>query len=290
MNITIIGGGEVGCIYAEAIYHAGYKIQLCTPRPNEKVLKLVSENKITLFTQIDGWLNNTDIAICCTPGSAALEVAKETISFLKKGKLFADFSTSSPDNKIESAALSASKEIFFVDVAIMGSMDLHKAHTPLICSGNGTEKIVTLMQKIGTPIRILPDSKVGDAAFLKLLRSVFMKGLSALTIECVVAAKYYGLKDVLYENLADLDKTPISEFLDMFLRHHVVHACRQRVEVAEASKQLKSSNLPVQLLPAIESLFATTCEFIKKHPLENKKPTTEEALDWLIKTRYEHGI
>ncbi len=285
MNITIIGGGEVGCVYAEAIYHAGYKVQLCTPRPSEKVLKLASEDKITLHTKIDTWLNDTDIVICCTPGSVARTVAKETIPFLKKGKLFADFSTCAPDNKIEAASLAISKEIFFIDVAIMGSIDLHQARTPLLCSGNGTEKIIAFMQKIGAPIRALPNSKVGDATFLKLLRSIFMKGLSALTIECVVAAEYYGLKEALYESLIDFDQTPIREFLDMFLRRHVVHACRQRDEVAEAEKQLKSSGLPVQLLPAIESLFETTCEFIKKNPIKNEKPTTEEALDWLIRTR-----
>ncbi|HSW69450.1 MAG TPA: NAD(P)-binding domain-containing protein [Gammaproteobacteria bacterium] len=285
LNITIIGCGEVGYAYAEAISKIGYKLQLCTPRPSERILKLASDNNIKLHKQFGDWLNNTDIVICCTPGSAALSVAKEVVLFLKKGALFADFSTTSPENKIKAASLARSKEISFVDVAIMGSVNLHQASTPLLFAGNETEKIVTVMQKIGATIRVLENGKVGDAAFIKLLRSIFMKGLSALTIECVVAAQYYGVKELLYETLSDLNQTPISEFLDMFLRHHVVHACRQRHEVAEAAQQLKSSGLPLQMLPAIEDLFATTCEFIKMDPIDHKNPTTEEALVWLLKTR-----
>lgn len=90
---------------------------------------------------------------------------------------------------------------------------------------------------------------------------------------------------MLYEILSDLDKTPLSDFLDMLLRNHVTHSCRQRHEIAEATKQLKFSGLPVQLLPAIEELFATTCEYSKIDPIKTKNPTTEEALNWLLKTR-----
>jgi 3-hydroxyisobutyrate dehydrogenase len=285
MNIAIIGCGEVGYTYAEAISNLKYSLQLCTPRPNEKILKFISEKNIALHTKTDDWLNHIDILISCTPGSAALSVAKEVIPFLKNGSTFADFSSSAPGDKNEAALLAAKKDVSFIDIAIMGSIHLHQARTPLVCAGNGAEKIVTLMQEMGAEIRVLPNSKVGDAAFLKLLRSVFMKGLAALTVECTVAAQYYGVKELLYEMLSDMDKTPLNEFLDMLLRHHVVHACRQQHEVAEAAKQLKSSDLPVQLLPAIEALHATTCEYSKTHPINIENPTTKEALDWLLKTR-----
>jgi 3-hydroxyisobutyrate dehydrogenase-like beta-hydroxyacid dehydrogenase len=114
MNIAIIGCGEVGYFYAEAISAAGYSLQLCTPRPSEKILKLVSEKNTILHKQISDWLSNIDILISCTPGSVALAVAKEAIPFLKTGALFSDFSSSSPDDKREAASLAAAKEIFFM--------------------------------------------------------------------------------------------------------------------------------------------------------------------------------
>lgn len=285
MNITIIGCGEVGYIYAKALANTGHLLQLCTPRPSDKIVKLISETNIQLHTKINDWIYNSDTVISCTPGSTSLSVARETIPFLKRGAIFADFSTSSPQDKREGAALATTRNIYFVDVAIMGSIDLNQEKTSLLCSGDGAETIAKLMQELGASARVLPGKKAGDAISLKLLRTIFMKGLSALTVECVVAAQHHGVKELLYESLSDLDKTPINDFLDMLLRNHVSHACRQQHEIAEVTKQLKLSGLPVQLLPAIEALFAKTCESNRTDPINTKNPTTEEALDWLLETR-----
>ncbi len=83
--------------------------------------------------------------------------------------------------------------------------------------------------------------------------------------------------------MSDLDNTPLQNFLDMLIRNHVTHACRQRDEITKSIEQLKFSGLPVRVLPAVESLFATTCELRKNYPLETKNLTTEEALNWLMK-------
>src|SRR3990167_2298903 len=288
MKIAIIGCGEVGYLYAVALIEAGYTVQLCAPRPSEKVLKLVSDKNITLHREISAWLKEIDIVISCVPGSTALSVTKEAILFLTRGATFADFSSSSSSDKQEAANIASSKNISFSDVVIMGGVDLSGAKTPLLCAGDGSEKIVTVMKKIDAPIRLLENAKAGDAASLKLLRTVFMKGLSALTVECFVAAESQGVKKLLYEILSDFDKTPLNEFLDMLLRNHVTHACRQQHEISDAIAQLKSAGLPVQLLPSIKALFAITCENIKSNPIETKNPTTEEALKWLIKTRINH--
>ena len=285
MKIAIIGCGEVGYLYAVALIDAGYALQLCAPRPSEKVLQLASDKNITLHKEINTWLKEIDVVISCVPGSTSLSVSKETIPFLKHGATFTDFSSSSSNDKREASLISKSNNISFADVVIMGSVDLSGAKTPLLCAGTGSEKIVSIMKKLDTPIRVLENAKAGDAASLKLLRTVFMKGLSALTVECIVAAEAQGVKKLLYEILSDFDNTPLSEFLDMMLRNHVTHACRQQHEIHEATMQLKSAGLPVQLLPAIEALFASTCENIKSNPFENKNPTTEEALSWLIDTR-----
>lgn len=287
MNIAIIGCGEVGCLYAVALIDAGYTLQLCAPRPTEKVLKLASSKNIILHKEINTWLKEIDIVISCVPGSQSLSVANEAIPFLKNGATFADFSSSSANNKRKAAELAESKKIFFVDVVITGGVSLTKERTALLCAGNGSEKIVPLMEKLKAPIRVLPDAKSGDAASLKLLRTVFTKGLSALAVECIVAAEYHGVKELLYDILSDFDETPLTEHLDRLLCNHVKHACRQRNEIVDAQEQLKSAGLPVQMLPSIKALFETTCENTKSNPIENKNPTIEEALKWLIKTRVE---
>lgn len=71
MNISIIGCGEVGYLYAVALIDAGYTVQLCAPRPSEKILNLVSEKNIILHRKIDFWLKNSGIVISSVPGSVS---------------------------------------------------------------------------------------------------------------------------------------------------------------------------------------------------------------------------
>jgi 3-hydroxyisobutyrate dehydrogenase len=173
---------------------------------------------------------------------------------------------------------------------IMGGVNLTGMNTPLLCAGEKTEKIVALIEKLGAPIRVLSAARAGDAASLKLLRTVFTKGLSALAVECIVAARHHGVKDLLYDVLSDIDQTPLREFLDILLRNHVVHACRQRQEIAEATHQLQNMGMESIMLPAIEALFATTCNAINTEPCHAVNPTTEEALAWLLKIRSKNGL
>ncbi len=288
MNIAIIGCGEVGCMYAAAFANAGQALTLCAPRPTEKVQQLVNQYQLPLHLQLGEWLSQIDIVICCTPNTAALTVAQEALPFLKSGVVFADFSSAAAERKREAAALAQANEILFVDVVIMGSVDAGGIATPLLCAGKGSEVVAALMRTVNAPIKVLANGKVGEAAALKLLRSAFTKGLMALTVECVVAAESQGVKAVFYELLSDLDKNPFTELLDRLLRSHVVHACRQRQEVADAAAQFRDFGLSTQLLSAVEAVFASTCERIKFQPTPSKNPSTEEALTWLLKNNSFH--
>jgi 3-hydroxyisobutyrate dehydrogenase-like beta-hydroxyacid dehydrogenase len=72
----------------------------------------------------------------------------------------------------------------FVDVAITGAVQLHGAKTPLLCTGEKAGEVAELFTRLGTPIQVV-GRRPGDAAALKLLRSIFTKGLKALSIECL---------------------------------------------------------------------------------------------------------
>jgi len=245
----------------------------------------VSTLDISLHNTPGQWLNEIDVVISCVPGSQSLPVAKEIIPFLKKSSLFSDFSSASPQDKKLAAKVGRNHYVDYADVVIMGGVDLTKEKTPLLCASTHPEKIIEIMKKFGTPMRILPSAKPGDAASLKLLRTVFMKGLSALTVECMTAAKHQGVKSLLYEILSDFDKTPLSEFLDMLIKNHVMHACRQVHEIHDANKQLNQIGFETQVMPAVEKLFQKTCDHAQLQKLKHENLTTEDSLKWLIETR-----
>jgi hypothetical protein len=167
----------------------------------------------------------------------------------------------------------------------MGAIALTGPRTPLLCAGQGADRISHLMTEIGAPVRVLEDAAAGDAASLKLLRTIFTKGLEALAVECLVAAELQGVRQQLYEVLSDIDRTPLKDFLEALIRTHVVHAGRRMHEVAEAEEQLRLAGLPVQVLPGVRALFAQTLETLGRQPILDPAPSSEFALNWLLRTR-----
>jgi 3-hydroxyisobutyrate dehydrogenase len=87
---------------------------------------------------------------------------------------------------------------------------------------------------VKAPVTILQGAAPGDAMTLKLLRSIFMKELEALTVETFVLAHRLNLVNALHDNLKDFDDAPLRGFLEMLLRTHVLHAERRLQEVEEA--------------------------------------------------------
>ena len=98
---------------------------------------------------------------------------------------------------------------------------------------------------------------------LKLLRSVMTKGMESLAVECMVAAERMGLRASLYEVLADIDRTPLTAFMDSFVRSHVLHAPRRLAEVREARDQLHEAGLEPLVLNGVEQLFDRTTRGIQ---------------------------
>jgi 3-hydroxyisobutyrate dehydrogenase len=151
LNIVIIGCGEVGYLYASALANLGCSLSLCAPRPSERVIQLVSENQnTTLYKNLGAWLKNAEIVISCTPGMVALDVASEAITFLKKGAVYADFSTSSPEQKQQAALLAESKEIYFAD-CYHGRRQFNRDEYPIIMCWGKNGKNRRIDRKIRRP-------------------------------------------------------------------------------------------------------------------------------------------
>jgi 3-hydroxyisobutyrate dehydrogenase-like beta-hydroxyacid dehydrogenase len=83
------------------------------------------------------------------------------------------------------------------------------------------------------PIDVV-SARPGDAAALKLLRSVFMKGVAASAIESVRAAEAAGQAEWLKQEIAAVIGRPL---LDRLLVGSRAHAIR-RVEEMEAARDL----------------------------------------------------
>ena len=262
MKIALIGCGEVGHCYAQAWQAAGHEIvAVCELREDDEMRARVQGYGATLHALPGAWLAEADLVVSAVFGYVAQAVAAQALPHLNRQALFADFTTASAADMRAAAAVAAACEVPFADVAIMGAIALLGARTPLLTAGTGAERVVAFAQSCGISAQAI-DGQAGDAVQLKLLRSIMTKGMESLAVECLVAAEKLGLRAALIDVLGDIDRTPLTKFMDSFVCSHVLHAPRRLAEVREARDQLTEAGLQPLVLDGVERLFARTAQGI----------------------------
>lgn len=283
MELAIIGCGEVGRIYARAAA-AHFDVVLCDTRPAPAARELARELDVALHEDIGPWLARADRVWSCVTGDVAATVTEHAAPYVRAGAVYVDMSTATPVDKLHSADLLRRGGADYADAVIMGAVGMSGLNTALLASGSAADTAVADFALIGAPARALPDSRPGDAAALKLLRTVLTKGIEALAVECLVAAERQGVRTELYEVLADIDAQGFTKFLDGVVRTHLLHAERRLHEVERAVDQLDSAHLPSSVLAGTRTLYERTVGSIATDPpTSTDVDSIDSALAWLLR-------
>jgi 3-hydroxyisobutyrate dehydrogenase-like beta-hydroxyacid dehydrogenase len=188
-----------------------------------------------------------DAVLSVNAARVALDAAASALPALLPGALYADLNTAAPKLKRELAALAADAGVSFVDVALLGPVPARGLGTPALASGPGARAFAERFGPLGMPVEVV-SATAGDAAALKLLRSVFMKGLAAAALESVEGAEALGQAEWLRREIAAVIGEPL---LDRLLEGSARHAAR-RTDEMEAARDLLTA-LGVQPLVASAS-------------------------------------
>ncbi len=138
------------------------------------------------------------------------------------------------------------------------------------------------MEQAGGRVTLIEGGSAGDAISLKILRSVFTKGMEALCVELLISAQKQGVREKLYQQLDDIDQTPLRDFIDMLVRTHVVHAGRRAHEVHDATNELAQQGITSLVLPGVEQRFRDTANKLETHPMTFADPNVGQGLQWLL--------
>jgi len=283
MKIAIIGLGEVGRCYAKALHAGGYELNLCDARPAPAAIALGTAWDLPVQTSVGDWLADCDWVLSCVTGAHALGVVEQCLAHGRPGTTICDMTTASPDAKRTAARQAQGRSFRYLDVAIMGAISLSLEKTPLLASGEGATEFAELLARANGKVRVIDGGSAGDAIALKILRSVFTKGMEALSVELLMAAEAQGVREKLYAQLRDIDETPLRTFIDMLVRTHVIHARRRAHEVQDAAAELARHGQPSVVLPGVQQRFAQTIQGLEHQGPVQAEPTIDEALEWLLR-------
>ena len=169
----------------------------------------------------------------------ALAAANEAAPHLDPQALWLDMNSVAPDTKRVAATVIHAAGGRYVDVAVLAPVHPGGLAVPLLISGPHAEAGMAALTAFGfTNVRIVPGG-IGAASTIKMIRSVMVKGLEALTAEWILAADAAGVRDEAVAALnASWPGTDWAEKADYNLDRMMAHGLRRAAEMEEVVKTL----------------------------------------------------
>src|SRR6187399_1130510 len=184
---------------------------------------------------------------------AALAAAREYGPLLPEGALWCDMNSVAPDTKREAAKAIEATGGRYVDVAVMAPVDKGMA-VPLLISGPHALAAQPLLEALGfRNVRMVGD-EVGRASAIKMIRSVMVKGLEALSWECAAAAEAAGVFDEVMASLDASEKAVGWAARVAYNRERMeTHGLRRAAEMEESARTLQGLGIePVMTRGTVE--------------------------------------
>jgi 3-hydroxyisobutyrate dehydrogenase-like beta-hydroxyacid dehydrogenase len=165
------------------------------------------------------------------PTAYTLTTAMDALKHVKTGQLFADASTSLPNDMVVIAKAAADRGLEFTDAAMLGSLPKDKHKVPILVSGTGADRFLELMKPLGMDIEKVSD-KAGDASAIKLTRSIYMKGLATLMTETLMCAYKNNIQDKIIESISgSLDGEKFIVTANRLISGNAIHSERRTHEM-----------------------------------------------------------
>lgn len=235
-QVALIGFGEAGERFARAGNWRGHS-RGWDIKPERRAL--MARYGVETAEDARGALSDVGVAISLVTADAALAAAREYAPLLPEGALWCDMNSVSPETKRAAAAAVEAGGGRYVDAAVMAPVDSELA-VPILLAGAHAPEALELLSALGfSSVRIVGD-EVGRAAAIKLIRSVMVKGIEALSAECAEAARAAGVFDEVVASLDASDKhAGWAERIAYNLGRMELHGLRRAAEMEESARTLE---------------------------------------------------
>ena len=220
-----------------------YDIKLHSVDTKEEIVARANKLDIRIKFSLEELIRDTDLIFSTVTADQAFKVARESCQFLKDGAYFFDLNSCAPSSKQNSCKSIEANGGCYIDVAVMAPVYAKKHLVPLLISGDKASQAHAILDKLPMDIKIT-EGPVGRASSIKMVRSIMVKGLEALTAECALAAVEADVLDEVFNSLSaehphfDIIKHSIYNF-----ERSLSHGKRRAEELKEVSKMLEDLRL-----------------------------------------------
>jgi 3-hydroxyisobutyrate dehydrogenase-like beta-hydroxyacid dehydrogenase len=293
-KITFIGLGEAASAIVSGWGPAShdvrtYDIKLDTVETRDEIIRRCSRIGASPCNTIEEALAGAELIFSTVTADQATHAAHSAAAHLNRGQIFLDLNSCSPRSKRNSAKVIEGKGGIYVDVAVMAAVHPKLNMVPLLVAGPQAQHVAPTLQELPMSPRII-DGEVGSASSIKMIRSVLVKGLEALTAECGLAAVAAGVSEEVFASL--MKSHPGTDWPSQTaynFERSMVHGDRRAAEMEEVASTLKDLGLPSDMVKATikwqRSLAGVALPAPEISEVSDPAPLCEELLPHIRSTK-----
>ncbi len=178
-------------------------------------------------------------------------VAREAAGWLKPGQIFVDVNSAAPATKQRAAEAVATSGADYVEAAVMAPVLKPGLGVAILAGGPKAQVAAQTLNGLGMNLTPVSDL-FGRASAMKLCRSIVIKGLEALMVDCAAACEAWDVKDPVFASLHATFPSIDFHALAADMRERVAtHGLRRAAEMREAAEMLAGAGLEPGLASAV---------------------------------------
>ncbi|HLH77167.1 MAG TPA: DUF1932 domain-containing protein [Candidatus Binataceae bacterium] len=262
-RISLIGFGEAGGILGADLAAlrgpqvASFDILFNNPARKCAILAKAERAGVHAAASLAEALEGADLVISAVTASASREVAQSAAHLLKPGQIFFEINSVSPQTRRDNCRVIENAGADYVEAAVMAPVPPQRLKVPMLLGGKRAGEVAQALSHLGFGATAVA-TEVGVAAAIKMCRSIMVKGLEALTLECMLVARRYGAEEAVLKSLhATYPSMGWNAALPDYLISRVAeHGRRRSEEMLEVVQTLLDAGLEPTMATATANVQA----------------------------------
>ena len=252
-RVGFIGFGEVGRTFAREMKSRGadvFYFDLVTKETESWIVSL----------SLPELIDRCDVIFSTASTHVAVEIAEEAVRHLMAGKIYADMNSTSGSVKNRIAQVIEPSGADFIEGAILSAVGETGSNASILVCGKRGEEFSGLMNRLGLINLKYFSPRIGEASQVKMIRSVFSKGIECLLLEMLIAGRRADVAEYLWNDIVDfMTKNSFERVAENWIRTHPVAFERRYHEMVQVVETLKEMGVEPLMTEGTKDFFKRSC-------------------------------
>lgn len=260
--VTLIGFGEVGQILATDLAALGSvtiaAYDTAFARPDSPQLAAARRSGVRIAASHADAVRGAQLVISAVTAGSASDAARTIAGHVDRETFVVDFNSVAPGTKCAIAQTFANGR--YVEAAVMAAIAPKRLKTPILLGGPHADAAELFLHALGFAATSY-SPEYGRASSVKMCRSVLVKGLEALMMECMLASRHYGVTDEVLASLTDTFRNhDIPKLAGYLVSRSLLHGRRRSEEMLEVAATVEAAGVTPRMSRATAEVQAWAAE------------------------------